>query len=178
MSKKSLDRNDLALWKKVTETIIPMAGKKVTIDSNQGSAYPHPNNAGKRSKPVPIPVVAKPKPPLIPADLDIPGYGGISRTNARAMLSGKLNCTSKIDLHGLTLEDAQLELRQRLKTFARNGHRHVLVITGKGAEGKGVIRSNFRDWLKQPPLSELVIAYCQAQPKDGGGGAWYVNLRS
>ena len=51
------------------------------------------------------------------------------------------------------------------------------MITGKGSEGKGVLRRLVPLWLKTPPLSGLVLALSQARQADGGGGALYVMLR-
>ena len=68
-------------------------------------------------------------------------------------------------------------LGERLARLVQTPDANVLIITGKGARGGGVIRREFPEWITSPPLSGLVIAYCQAQPKDGGAGAFYVNLR-
>ena len=53
----------------------------------------------------------------------------------------------------------------------------MLVITGKGNEGKGVLRRLVPLWLKTPPLSGQILAISQARQADGGGGALYVMLR-
>ena len=197
MRKKSLDHDDISIWKKVTETVTPMLRQHFG-----GKASAKPDEDGQKTTFKKIPKVSvkasgsssekqvsfapsahssaaknDKKMAPIPADLNMPGYGGISRSGARSMKSGQSGYTRKIDLHGLTREKAQIKLRRFLEASAINGHRHVLVITGKGAEGKGVIKSYFPIWLNEAPLSTLVIAYCQAQPKDGGSGAWYVNLR-
>lgn len=91
--------------------------------------------------------------------------------------TGQARPTARIDLHGSTREQAKSKLERFVVSAAGEGHRLVLVITGKGAEGQGVIRRNLPYWLSSPPLAECVIAYCHAQPKDGGSGAFYVNLR-
>ena len=195
MRKKSLNHDDASIWKKVAETVTPIMRQRFgvgatdddeTISKKAKTALPkpkpvtlEPSLARKPDLKTPLNAIsARKNPGLIPADLDTAGYGGISRAGARSIKSGQSGYTSKIDLHGLSREKAQIKLRQFLQRSARDGHRHVLVITGKGAEGKGVIRSYFPVWLNEAPLSDLVIAYCQAQPKDGGSGAWYVNLRS
>ena len=71
-------------------------------------------------------------------------------------------------------------MKSKLERFviaaAGEGHRVILVITGKGVQGQGDPAQS-AVWLSSPPLAALVIAYCQAQPKDGGSGAYYVNLR-
>ncbi|MCE2517282.1 MAG: Smr/MutS family protein, partial [Alphaproteobacteria bacterium] len=114
---------------------------------------------------------------ILPANLDEKGYGGISRSGARSIKTGQAGYTSRIDLHGCGRDEAHQRLKAFIAASVNNGHRHVLIITGKGMGGKGVIRSHLPIWLDEPPLSSHVIAYCQAQPKDGGAGAWYVNLR-
>ena len=55
----------------------------------------------------------------------------------------------------------------------------MLVITGKGGVGRtgGTIRSEFPRWLNQPGLRPRILAFAEAQPRDGGGGAFYVLLR-
>ena len=194
MGKKPLDHDDMSIWKKVTDTVTPILRQRFGIQHHSPdavSATSTPSQpplkkparkALKKASPSetrnPQAVAVKKKPVLTPADLDTPGYGGISRAGARSIKSGQSGFSRTIDLHGLSREKAQIKLGQFLQTSAQNGHRHVLVITGKGSEGKGVIRSYFPVWLNEPPLSDIVIAYCQAQPKDGGSGAWYVNLRS
>ena len=58
-----------------------------------------------------------------------------------------------------------------------DGARCVLVITGKGREGEGVLRRNFLLWLDSPPARRLVSGYAESHPKHGGAGAFYVFLR-
>lgn len=197
MGKKSLDNDDVSIWKKVADTVSPMlrqhfgkpgltpseikeAPPSTKLEKKSSAATLAQPKETKQPTPSPAPVGRKQSraPTLTPANLDVAGYGGISRAGARSIKSGQSGYTRRIDLHGMSREEAQIKLRQFLQTSALSGHRHVLVITGKGAAGKGVIRTYFPVWLNEPPLSDLVIAYCQAQPKDGGGGAWYVNLRT
>ena len=60
---------------------------------------------------------------------------------------------------------------------ARLGLRCVLVITGKGRLGTGVLRARFLDWLAGPDLRDLVSGYSAAHIRHGGDGAFYVMLR-
>ena len=53
----------------------------------------------------------------------------------------------------------------------------MLVITGKGKEGQGVLRRNFLLWLESPGARRLVSGYAESHPKHGGAGAFYVFLR-
>jgi DNA-nicking Smr family endonuclease len=188
MVKKLLNDDDITIWKKITETVTPILKERLAepTDQFENEITPLKNKniksektkKGSLSSQKQHPTIPSPnKLALRPADLDSVGYGGISRGDARSMKSGQSGYTRKVDLHGYNREQAKIMLCQFLQASSRHGHRHVLVITGKGTAGKGVIRSCFPIWISEPPLSDLVIAYCQAQPKDGGGGAWYVNLR-
>ena len=53
----------------------------------------------------------------------------------------------------------------------------MLVITGRGVAGGGVLRSAVPRWLDEPGIRRHVLAITPAQPRDGGGGALYVLLR-
>ncbi|MGC6473011.1 MAG: Smr/MutS family protein [Candidatus Puniceispirillaceae bacterium] len=112
-----------------------------------------------------------------PANLAMPVYAGIDRRSAKKIQQGKMGLDARIDLHGLS----QLQARQRLQSFINRsvemGLRTVLVITGKGKAGRGVLRENVPHWLSEPPLSEAIIAFGPSQPQDGGAGALYVRLK-
>ena len=112
-----------------------------------------------------------------PANLAMPVYAGIDRRSAKKIQQGKMALDARIDLHGLS----QLQACQRLQNFiyrsVETGLRTVLVITGKGKAGRGVLRENVPQWLSEPPLSEVIIAFGPSQPQDGGAGALYVRLK-
>jgi DNA-nicking Smr family endonuclease len=114
---------------------------------------------------------------LKPADLTAEKVSGISRTDAKRIRSGQVMPTARLDLHGMTKDNARIALRRFISDRQMENHQHVLVITGKGTAGKGVIRQALPNWLDEAPLSEQVVAYHTAKPKDGGTGAWYLKLR-
>lgn len=83
----------------------------------------------------------------------------------------KKNIEGRIDLHGYTRSEAESALI-RFFNWAQTSNLHfVLVITGKG----GVLNEATQQWLNQHP--EYVVSFNKAQPKDGGGGAFYVHVR-
>ena len=55
--------------------------------------------------------------------------------------------------------------------------RAVLVITGQGRMGGGVIRSAFAEWMHSPVLRGVVSGFTIAHQKHGGNGAFYVTLK-
>lgn len=84
---------------------------------------------------------------------------------------------ARIDLHGMT----QFEAEDRLKAFIRSayaqGMRAVLVVTGKGYSGDGIIRRRAPEWLASRDLREMVAGVSSAARRHGGEGALYVALK-
>ena len=84
---------------------------------------------------------------------------------------------ARIDLHGFGRFEAEDQLRAFLMQSQARGLRSVLVITGQGRQGGGVIRSSFEEWMCSPYLRLIVSGYSIAHQKHGGNGAFYVTLR-
>jgi DNA-nicking Smr family endonuclease len=103
---------------------------------------------------------------------------GLSRQILKDLRSGRWVMQSEIDLHGLTRDQARLELGAFLTSSLAGGSRCVRVVHGKGigSPGRlGILRTLVRGWLSR---REEVLAYCQARPNDGGDGALYVLLQA
>ena len=77
----------------------------------------------------------------------------------------------RLDLHGLSQEQAHKKLSAFIGRVVQQNFRHVLIITGKGRDGHGILRHKVPEWLKDAPLCNHVNAISYAQPKDGGEGA-------
>ncbi|MCB2054171.1 MAG: Smr/MutS family protein [Geminicoccaceae bacterium] len=84
---------------------------------------------------------------------------------------------ARLDLHGLTQEQAHARLDAFIRAQQARGARCVLVITGLGRAQSGVLRHITPRWLESPAHHERVLAYGTAHPRDGGEGALYVMLR-
>jgi len=83
----------------------------------------------------------------------------------------------QIDLHGLRVEEAREALADFLGKALKRGRRCLRVIHGKGLGSVGkepVLKGKVLKWLVQ---RAEVLAFCQAQPNDGGAGALIVLLR-
>jgi DNA-nicking Smr family endonuclease len=83
----------------------------------------------------------------------------------------------RIDLHGLTQDRAQAALEAFVTRAWNEGWRAVLVITGKGVTGDGVLRKRAPDWLGAAHLSHIVAGISEAHRRHGGEGALYVALK-
>lgn len=95
----------------------------------------------------------------------------------RRVRRGKVELTGQIDLHGMTEADARVALQVFLAKKQLELGKVVLVITGKGKKGEGVLRTALPNWLQQQSFSQLVSGYAPAHQRHGGNGAWYVFLR-
>lgn len=102
--------------------------------------------------------------------------GGAQKSVLKKLRAGELPIDSTLDLHGLTVDQAREQLIDFIEECRQFDYRHVIIIHGKGfrSQSKPVIKPMVNRWLRQ---SDQVLAFCSAQPKDGGTGAVYVLLR-
>ncbi|MEO1308483.1 MAG: Smr/MutS family protein [Pseudomonadota bacterium] len=102
------------------------------------------------------------------------------------MKRGKIQPDARIDLHGMTVNQAHPALSSFIISAHASGKRLLLVITGQGqrqpdhdffSPGRGVLRRQVPQWLRLPPVSSLVLEVTPAHRRHGGEGAYYVYLR-
>ena len=96
----------------------------------------------------------------------------------RKLKRGHWAVQASLDLHGLTTNTARTELAKFLAFARHGGARCVRIVHGKGirsANGVPLLRNKVRLSLSQ---REEVLAFCDAAPADGGGGAVIALLRS
>ena len=93
------------------------------------------------------------------------------------MALGRETIGGRIDLHGMSQDQARASLNAFLLAAFERGARGVLVITGKGALGDGVLRRRTPEWLAEPPLRPLIAGISEAHRRHGGEGALYVALK-
>ena len=95
----------------------------------------------------------------------------------RRLARGREALAARIDLHGLTQDAAHAALTGFVRRAVDDGWRAILVITGRGVGGDGVLRRRAPDWLAEPPLREHVAGVSEAHRRHGGEGALYVALK-
>ena len=103
---------------------------------------------------------------------------GLSRLVLRRLRRGHWVVQAELDLHGLNRHEAAAMVAQFLLDAAQRGRRCVRIVHGKGHGSKNrepVLKAKLGNWLR--PRDE-VLAFCQAPPHDGGGGALLVLLKS
>ncbi|MDX1974656.1 MAG: Smr/MutS family protein [Rickettsiales bacterium] len=134
------------------------------------------------SKAVKIKSVLRPPKPVLPAaplqPLAQGSYDNMDRMTARKLKRGQYPVDAMLDLHGYNRERAQTLLEQFVSGHYQQGHRCVLVITGKGKpEAPAVLKTLLPQWLEQDVLRPMVLAFDTAKPHHGGAGAFYILLR-
>ena len=105
----------------------------------------------------------------------------------RRIRRGNQKIEARLDLHGMTQDEAHRRVGQFIFSASEKGYRYVLVITGKGRPSSGsqtvdgltsgILRQRLPQWLESADLKRLVIGLEQAERHHGGSGAFYVQLR-
>jgi DNA-nicking Smr family endonuclease len=170
------DTEDAALWQKAMADVKPLRRRRPR-KRRAGSAEPPqaaPSNAATTTRPA-APVQPPPaKPPAGPRAQ--PGTG-IDRATLARLKRGDIPISGRLDLHGMTQADAHAALDGFIGRAASAGKRLLLVITGKGSDGDGVLRRMLPRWINSGPHAARVLRIEPAHARHGGGGAWYVYLR-
>ena len=103
---------------------------------------------------------------------------GIAQDTLRKLRRGHWAIQSELDMHGMTSDEARLNLVTFLSECQHHDVRCIRIIHGKGLSSKNsepVLKIKVKNWLMQ--RSE-VLAFCQAKPNEGGGGATIVLLKA
>lgn len=162
--------DDKRLWQRVTEGVTPLHRKALELRLSQ-------SRKGPASKPKPAHTIhTAPIPRPKPAPAQPPSVDRATLTRFR---KGQMPIEGRLDLHGMTQEQAQAALGRFLESAQIMQKRCVLVVHGKGrlSEGGGVLRRMVPIWLSLPSNQSKVLAIAPAQPKHGGSGALYVYVR-
>lgn len=103
---------------------------------------------------------------------------GLPRRVLTDLRRGRWVRQAELDLHGLNRDQARSALVAFLNSCLLRGHRCVRVIHGKGLGSPGrqsILKQLSRGWLAQ---RDEILAFCQASPHHGGGGALMVLIRA
>lgn len=165
--KRPLKPEELRVWGVVAATVHPLPGRETP-------QAPKVEPARGEGPPVRIPaaVMAAPKPHR-PRE----GVEGIEPRRKHRIARERDPIGARLDLHGLDQDRARAVLEAFLRRAWDDGYRAVLVITGKGVQGVGVLRRRAPEWLAAAYLSHIVAGVSEAHRRHGGEGALYVALK-
>ena len=168
---RRLSDHDRRAWAIVARTVRPAPGRALPeIDP----AAPERVSAG----PSPDPARAAPQTHRPPTRAPASPGPLADVSNHRPARRGQLEVEARLELHGHTQDTAFRELAGFLLTQRALGTRCVLVITGKGRLGGGVLRSRFLDWIGTAEIRPLLAGYSRAHARHGGEGAFYLLLKA
>jgi DNA-nicking Smr family endonuclease len=154
---RSLTETDAAEWARYAQRITPLPGARsppVVVSANlsetSARAAPEVTQRGLR----PATVTAQPSP------LGVGGQPpGVDAASWQRFRRGQLASARKLDLHGMTAQQAFHALRAFLRTAQSDGLRCVEIVTGRGnGEYGGVLRREFALWLNLPDIRPMVLA--------------------
>ncbi len=102
---------------------------------------------------------------------------GLSNDILKKLRRGEWSVQAEIDLHGHRIDEAHDALSDFIVDARARGYRCVRAIHGKGLTSPNrepVLKGRVRRWLAH---WDEVLAYCEAPPNAGGGGAVLILLR-
>ena len=174
------------LWEKIAKTVAPIKSDKISptniLDNQSKKTAAKFVAKSAKSKILPNKQLGpnhqnSTSNKHTPSDLRYEEPSGMDGASSKKLRSGKFDIEATLDLHGMSQQSAYLSLQRFIQTSVLSQFRTILVITGKGSEGRGVLRNQFPQWLKTGACVQHVLAFGQAQAKDGGSGAFYIRLR-
>ncbi|HUG77051.1 MAG TPA: Smr/MutS family protein [Burkholderiales bacterium] len=101
---------------------------------------------------------------------------GLQRQVLRRLRRGHWAVEETLDLHGMNRVEAASSVAEFLRECLSRGRRCVCIVHGKGLGSPNrepVLKGMLRRWL----VCDEVLAFTQAPPTQGGGGALLVLLR-
>lgn len=167
--KRPLKPEELKVWGAVAATVHPLPGRRLAA----------PEAAAKPGAPKTPEVAARIAPPRVSAPKVKPreDVDAIEPRRKHRIAREREEIGARLDLHGLDQDRAKAVLEGFVRRAWDEGYRAVLVITGKGVQGDGVLRRRAPEWLAAPHLSMIVAGISEAARHHGGHGALYVALK-
>jgi DNA-nicking Smr family endonuclease len=186
--RRQLSDEEEALWAGFTRSIKPLKPlkpvKSVAKTSLKSSTMP-----SVASTPAPLQTRSHPIAPRETRPAASPPLAPLGRRLKQRVARGREPIDARLDLHGMTQQEAHAALLRFLHRAQASGVKTALVVTGKGLrksssrDGRdadykpGVLKRQVPMWLALPEFRPLVVGFDDAHVGHGGEGALYVRLR-
>ena len=156
---RKLTETDATEWARYAQRIAPLRGKipNVGADTTPGPAARQVGDDAPATARMATPV---PMHPVRHMPLGVGGQPpGVDTASWQRFRRGQLATARKLDLHGMTAQQAFHALRGFLRAAHADRVRCVEVVTGRGnGEHGGVLRREFALWLNLPDIRPLILA--------------------
>jgi DNA-nicking Smr family endonuclease len=162
--KRPLKPEEVKIWGTVSATVHPLPGRGTPTASQEAAKtetaarIAPPTSAARRGKTREV-------------------LEHIEPNRRHRIAKAREEIGARLDLHGLDQDRARTVLEGFLVGAWNQGWRAVLVITGKGVQGDGVLKRRAPEWLAAPHLAHIVAGISDAARHHGGEGALYVALK-
>jgi DNA-nicking Smr family endonuclease len=188
--RRHLSDDEQTLWDGFTRAIKPLKPKAKPADKSAKTVTKTPTKPSAEKtgvKPVARPTakILAPSPVLSRPAPSPPPLAPLGRRMKQRVARGREPIDARIDLHGMTQQQAHGALLHFLHRAQADGVRTVLIVTGKGLRKqadsaereRGVLKRQVPLWLALPEFRPLIVGFDDAHVGHGGEGALYVRLR-
>lgn len=165
-SKRELSGEEKKLWRRVAASVRTRKPLAPSAEEEEPDPPAPKRLAAKVDPPAPK---AKPKaaPQAPPAN----------RAGEKRVRRGKLEIGGTIDLHGHTQDSGRAALLRFVSAAQARGDRTIIVVTGIGRGGEGVLKRRLPEWLAERDMRHLISGFAPAHRSHGGAGAFYVFIK-
>jgi DNA-nicking Smr family endonuclease len=183
--RRQLSDEEEALWAGFARSIKPLKStKRAAKTSPKSFATPSVASPPASSQPRSHSVTSREMPPA-----PSPPLAPLGRRLKQRVARGREPIDARLDLHGMTQQEAHAALLRFLHHAQASGAKTALVVTGKGLRKSssgaerdannrpGVLKRQVPMWLALPEFRLLVVGFDDAHVGHGGEGALYVRLR-
>lgn len=171
---RGLTAEEKALWHHVIKDVAPLEGRAMAVEDD----------------PALMPLATSAQIALTGPDKEATArpHRSRERTITGRRTRSEVPPQGRLDLHGMTQDEAHSALSRFIAMSVAVGLRNVLVITGKGRadvttphhphEGRGILRRIVPLWLESGAMRPLVETFASAPQRLGGDGALMIVLRA
>ena len=104
-------------------------------------------------------------------------------------INNKKNKIKKLDLHGFSLNDANVEAKKFIIKSYNSGYKKLIIVTGKGSRSKtsdnpyvsrqmSILKNSIPEYISNDAdLSNIIKNISKADVQHGGEGAIYISLK-
>lgn len=165
-TRRELSPEEKKLWRHVAASVKQRRPR--TLEPDDKPAPPRVSREATKQAPMARASPAKPRKDDPPPQ---------NRAGEKRIRRGKFSIGATLDLHGHTQDSGRVALARFLRAAQGRGESTVIVVTGVGRGGEGVLKRRLPEWLAAREVRALVSGYAQAHRAHGGAGAFYVFVK-
>ena len=178
---RTLSEEETTLWEVVAREVKPLRKPRAKIEPKIKSSAAE-KSAEKMSLRIKVDDFFSGKGAVPLPQKSTPALASLDRRTRQKLSRGRETIDARLDLHGMTQEQAHGALSRFLRNAQNEGMKFVIVVTGKGLRGasggeRGVLRREVPRWLGMPEFRDVVVGFEVASVAHGGEGALYVRVR-